>query len=106
MTEKMTVCLYEKVKEMAAAADSLYRDIGKDHDELLAFLDVNSWFGMHRNGSGDELYVSGFEQAETALMIWLKFFRQPQLFPKKDSTLLRSSSVRQFSKNLFAKSEF
>lgn len=77
MAEKMTVCLYEKVKEMAAATDSLYRDIGKDHDELLAFLDVNSWFGMHRNGSGDELYVSEFEQAETALMIWLKCFRQP-----------------------------
>lgn len=77
MVDKAYIPLFEKAAEMAAQTGAKYRDIGRDRDELLEFLDVNEWFGMEWSGNGVDRKVAPFTNAEKPLATWLLAYQQP-----------------------------
>lgn len=68
--------LFGTVRDMAAGKGSLYSDVPRDRDELLAFLDTNGWFGCPHSGEGGPSRTVFSKEMEAALDIWLEAYRK------------------------------
>lgn len=66
------ITLYEHVDLIAKEMDSSYRDIRKCRDDLLDFMDANSWFGQQVKGKGDDIYLDDMSRVIPGLSLWLQ----------------------------------
>lgn len=65
----------EHVAGMACVNGSLYKNRQKDRDELLEFMECNSWFGASNTKEG-KTYVSLNDACRNALGIWLRLYKK------------------------------
>jgi hypothetical protein len=65
----------EHVAGMACENGSLYKNRQKDRDELLEFMECNSWFGASNTKEG-KTYVSMNDACRNALGIWLRLYKK------------------------------
>ena len=70
------ISLFTFAREMAEADDSYYRNSGADREELLAFMDGNSWFGNGFPEDYADPRIIVTDEAQEALRIWLQAYRK------------------------------
>ena len=72
----MTV-LFDEVLRDAERTGSKYRDICRCRDDLLGFLDRNTWFGQVPAGTGREIMVPDYKGMRGAVCLWLEAYQKP-----------------------------
>ena len=73
----------EHVAGMACVNGSLYKNRQKDRDELLEFMECNSWFGASNTKEGKTYETESVKIGPTSYAAYLKTYKDGQLLERK-----------------------